>query len=149
MTRLEKCQYLEKKGYKYDPETGKVYGIRGKEITGKNGKGYIYITLIKNNGVLGHHFAWYWVYGNVDFIELDHKDRIPTNNRIDNLRILDRQGQQQNTNSKGFGFHKRDKKWFAQIWAENKKIWLGYYKTKEEARQAYLQAKQKYHLNYI
>jgi hypothetical protein len=142
MTRLEKCELLKDKGYKYDPETGKVYGISGKEIVGKSKTGYIWISSVS---LFAHHFGWYWVYGNVDFEMLDHINRNRVDNKISNLRITNHLQNSRNNDAKGFGFHKRDKKWFAQIWVIDKKIWLGYHNTKEEARQAYLSAKEKYY----
>jgi hypothetical protein len=146
MTRLEKAQLLKEKGYTYNPETGKVYGSSGKEIIRKNKNGYIIIGDRNISGnLLGHHYAWFITYGNVDFIELDHKDINPSNNKIHNLRISNRFQQTQNRNCKGYGFHKRDKKWQAQIRFNKKYIHLGYFNTEEEARQAYLEAKKKYH----
>ena len=67
MTRLEKCELLKSKGYRYDPETGKIFNRYNKEIKRIWG-GYIRLY----NGLLGHHYAWYITYDNVDFIELDH-----------------------------------------------------------------------------
>jgi hypothetical protein len=148
MTRLEKCELLKSKGFTYNPETGKIFGVRGKEIIRKNKNGYIIIDINYQNkkyNIYGHHYAWYWVYGNVDFEMLDHINRDRSDNRISNLRITNHIENQQNQDGKGYGFHKRDKKWFAQIWFENKKKWLGYFDTEEEARQAYLSAKLKYH----
>ena len=145
MTRLEKCIALKDKGYIYAPETGKIYGVRGNEITGKR-KGYIVLQNHKPDFPLqAHHFAWYWVYGNVDFIELDHKDTDKTNNRISNLRISNRVQQNQNTNAKGFTWCKKNNKWKSRITFEGKTISLGYFNREEEARQAYLNAKKIYH----
>lgn len=84
MTRLEKCESLKSKGYTYDPETGKVFGVYGKQIKRKTIDGYV---IIRENNLYAHHFAWYMVYGNVDFIKLDHRNTNPSDNRISNLRI--------------------------------------------------------------
>jgi hypothetical protein len=109
MTRLEKAELLKSKGYTYDPDTGKIYGVKGNEIIGKNTNGYIFLM----NGLLGHHFAWYIIYGNVDFIELDHINRVRFDNRISNLRIVNRLENQQNKNGKGY------------YWCNNKNKWRG------------------------
>ena len=147
MTRLEKAELLKSKGYTYDPETGKIYGVRGKEITNKRNDGYIQLTFVKNKPyvLMGHHFALYMIYGNVDFIELDHQNRIKDDNRICNLRILTRSEQLQNRNSKGYYYDKINKKYVCRINYIGKDIFLGRYATEQEAREAYLNAKQKYH----
>ena len=147
MTRLEKCELLKFKGYTYDKETGKIFGIYGKEIT-TNYNGYIYLVSNDNfKKLYGHHFAWYMIYGNVDFIELDHINRITNDNRICNLRIADRQLQSQNRNSKGVVFRKDCNKYQARITLNNhKRISLGLFNNEEDAIQAYLEAKKKYHI---
>jgi hypothetical protein len=147
MTRLEKCIALKDKGYIYAPETGKIYGVRGNELNRKDNSGYIVIgnRSILSSNLYAHHFAWYWVYGNVDFDLLDHKDQNPSNNRIDNLRILDNQKNLFNTKSKGYYWDKYHNKWRSQIVLNRKTIYLGLYNTEEEARQAYLNAKKIYH----
>ncbi len=147
MTRLEKCIILKKMGYTYDPETGKIYGVKGKEIIRKDDKGYICLFKRGFGGSLfGHHFGWYMTYGNVDFELLDHKDTNPSNNRIDNLRILNNQKNTFNSNAKGYYQHNISKKWCSQIMINGIHIHLGSFNTEEEARNAYLQAKKKYHI---
>lgn len=143
MTRLQKCELLKSKGYTYNPETGKIFGVYGKEITGKNGDGYIQISSVK---LYGHHFAWYMSNMDMDFIELDHKNRIRYDNRIDNLRISNRTQQSENRNANGFGWCKRTKKWRSYIYYNKKYIHLGYYINKDDARNAYLKAKDIYHI---
>jgi hypothetical protein len=146
MTRLEKCELLKSKGYTYDPETGKIYGIRGKEVIRKCFYGYITLHNSVIGTLKGHHFAWYYVYNNVDFDELDHINKNKSDNRILNLRISNRSQQNQNTNAKGYTLYKPNNKWQAQIYHNGKQIYLGRYNTEEEARDAYLQAKEKYHI---
>jgi len=142
MNRLQKCELLKSKGYKYDPDTGKIYGIKGNEIK-RTKNNYIYINI--DNGLLGHHFAWYMTYGNVDFERLDHENRIKNDNRISNLRILTHSENISNNDAKGYCFHKHNKKWVSTITKNKQTIHLGYFNTEEEARQAYLSAKKIYH----
>jgi hypothetical protein len=146
MTRLEKCELAKEKGYTYDPETGVIYGLQGKIITRKDNAGYIQIRINGCGGLYGHHFAWYMIYKNVDFIELDHINRDRNDNSISNLRISNRLQQSQNSNSRGYSWHKGNNKWISEIRTFGKRIHLGYYKTEEEARHAYLLAKEKYHI---
>ena len=78
---------------------------------------------------------------------IDHIDGNKLNNNIDNLRVVTNQENQfNNTKAKGYYFHKGNNKWMAYINRDGKKIHLGYYDTEEEARQAYLTAKEKYHI---
>lgn len=147
MTRLEKCELLKQKGYTYNPETGQIFGVRGKEITRKNKKGYISIRDNKFSSLYGHHFAWYMTYGNVDFIELDHDDNNTSNNRIDNLRILTHMKNCHNRRlpEKGYYWDEINQKWRGKIVVNKKQIYLGLFKTEVEAREAYINAKKKYH----
>ncbi len=147
MTRLEKCEILKSKNYTYDPETGKIFGVYGKEYKTKL-KGYICIHGSNNfkGNVKGHHFAYYMIYGHVNFEELDHINRIKTDNRISNLRILTNQQNSFNSNAKGYSWHKPNQKWVSRIVLNGKLIHLGYFNIEEEARQAYLEAKKKYHI---
>ena len=147
MTRLEKCEFLKSKGYTYDSETGKIHNRFGKEYKSKH-KGYIIINGNNNfkGKVFGHHYAYYMIYGHVNFEELDHINRIRTDNRISNLRILTNQQNQFNTNAKGYYWNKAAQKWKSQIQVNGKQIYLGLFKTEEEARQSYLEGKKKYHI---
>ena len=147
MTRLEKAELLKSKGYTYDPETGKIYGSKGFEITRKNQNGYIVINSNYFKGSLkGHHFAWYMIYDNVNFERLDHINTNPADNRISNLRIISHQKNMFNTNAKGFYFSLKKNKWYSKIMLDRKSIHLGYFNTEEEARNTYLEAKKKYHI---
>jgi hypothetical protein len=148
MTRLEKCEILKSAGYTYNDETGKVFGVFGKEIKGKHIEGYIKINFKEPYfNLLGHHFAWYMTYGNVDFDELDHINRIKDDNKISNLRIVTSQQNKFNrNNTKGFYWHKKANKWQSQIRLNNKNKYLGLFNTEEEAENAYLQAKEIYHI---
>jgi len=149
MTRLEKCELLKSKGYTYDAETGKVYGTSGKEIISKDNKGYIRIRKmgIMPGSLRIHHYAYYMTYGNVDFEMLDHINRDKTDNRISNLRIVN--NQQNKENYEGKGCYLENNKWRAMIRVDKKLLHLGCFNTEEEARQAYLDAKLKYHKSFI
>ena len=147
MTRLEKCELLKSKGYTYDPDTGKIFGIYGKEIINKNENGYIIITTKILKGKLrAHHFAWYMVYGNVDFEQIDHINRNRSDNRIKNLRNVTNHENQFNTNAKGYYWDKSKKKWRAAIRINYDQFHLGFFDIEEDARNAYLEAKEKYHI---
>ena len=78
--------------------------------------------------------------------EIDHIDRVKTNNDVSNLRIVTRQQNNWNTNAKGYWWYKQHKKWRARICVNSKAIHLGLFATEDEARLAYLTAKEKYHI---
>jgi hypothetical protein len=147
MTRLEKCIILESKGFTYDAKTGKVFGIRGREIKNRDELNYIRIgsNHIKGN-LYAHHFAWYMSGKNMNFDRLDHKNRVTDDNRIENLRIITNQENSFNTNAKGYSLNKKNKKWVSQICLDGKLIYLGSFNTEQEARNVYLDAKKKYHI---
>lgn len=148
MTRLEKCELLKKMGYTYNPENGKIYGKRKKELNAKR-NGYIIITITNKpySSIFAHHFAWYMTYGNVDFEMLDHINQIKDDNRIVNLRLANSNINQQNRlkTTKGYRWHKIKKKWCSSITTNNQSTYLGCFNLEEEARNAYLNAKSIYH----
>jgi len=79
---------------------------------------------------------------------IDHMNGIPLDNRIENLKITTQQGNHQNrTRAKGYSWDKNAKKWKAKICVNYKQIHLGLYDTEEDAQQAYLNAKLKYHIH--
>jgi len=78
---------------------------------------------------------------------IDHIDRNRLNNNIENLRVVTNQGNSFNkSNVKGYYWSKEHKKWVGQICLNRKIIFLGYFELEEDARQAYLDAKEKYHI---
>ena len=78
---------------------------------------------------------------------IDHIDGNPANNNISNLRVVTQQQNMFNRHTaKGYSWNKNANKWQAEIAVNRKSIHLGYFDTKEEARNAYLEAKKKYHI---
>jgi len=77
---------------------------------------------------------------------IDHVDGNPSNNSIENLRLVTHQQNAFNQKrAKGYTWHKEAKKWMAQIQINRKSKNLGYFESEEEAREAYLKAKPLYH----
>lgn len=139
----------------YDPETGLFIWLKQKSnrikvgsIAGsKNKKGYIRIKF-HNVFYLAHRLAWFYVYNQFPTKDLDHVNRNKEDNRLSNLREASKIENNHNKDSKGYCFHKATSKWMAKITTNNIAVYLGLFKTKKEAREAYLKAKREKHLTW-
>jgi hypothetical protein len=114
-----------------------------------NSRGYNDIN-IENKTNLSRHRLVFYCFNNFDITDskilIDHIDGNKLNNNIDNLRVVNNAENQWNTlKRKGYCFNKKLNKFESQIYVNKKKIYLGLFSTEEEAHQAYLIAKQKYH----
>jgi len=77
---------------------------------------------------------------------INHTAGEPLDNSITNLRVVTNQQNTFNRNAKGYYWDKRSKKWRAVICVNGKIIHLGYFKIESDARDAYLTAKNIYHI---
>ncbi len=111
--------------------------------------GYNQITL-NYKGYLKHRIIAYCYLGlniNNTEIQIDHIDHNRINNNVENLRLVSGQENQFNrSNVKGYCLEKKTNKYKAQIVISKKSIHLGVFETEEEAHNAYLEAKEKYHI---
>lgn len=149
MERLYKLELAVKKGFTYNPINGLIITPSGSVTNNTSVNGYIRLS-IWNKGkrytVLGHQFAWYSVYKEVVNC-IDHIDRIKTNNAIDNLRSVTKSQNAMNmSNIKGYYYCKRVNKFIAYIMLNYKKKQLGTFETEIEAKNCYLENKEKYHI---
>lgn len=145
MTREEKCKLAIERGYTYDPETGLIYNRYGKISNTHDKYGYIIITLPFNQKLKAHHFSWYLFYKEC-VKQLDHINGVRDDNRISNLRaVTNNENQWNRLTAKGYTFIKKYNKYQSQIKLNNKIIYLGLFNTEQEARKAYLEAKEIYH----
>jgi hypothetical protein len=139
----------------YDPEAGiltrkKKYSIYsnykiGDVLRTTNGNGYIHFYLANKN-YLGHRVAWYLYHGEWPKDQIDHVDHDATNNKIKNLRAAT---QSENNMNRGLfsrihclpkGVYLTTSKaspYKSSIRLNKKFIHLGYFKTVEEASEAY------------
>lgn len=147
MTRLEKIQLSIEKGITCDIETGKVYGVTGKELTYKTNKGYKQFALKTNKNIykLFQHQLIYYVSTGEIVEQIDHINGDKSDNRITNLRGVTQNENQQNRKT-AKGYYKRYNKWTSRITFDKKVVYLGHFDTEIEARQAYLDAKKIYHI---
>jgi hypothetical protein len=146
----------------YNPETGVFTWrvkpnrrIRVNSVAGSiSDTGYRTIRL-KRRPYKANRLAWLYMTGAHPKQVIDHIDGNPLNNAFNNLRDVTIAQNVQNQkrahvrNKHGFlgvSWHIAGKCWRARICVDGKHILLGYFKTPEEAHNAYLQAKRKYHL---
>jgi hypothetical protein len=147
MTREEKIKLVIEKGYKYDPETGDIFKPSGDLVTTKSTQGYVTIRFShekKKYMLYGHHFAYYMINEYCPY-KIDHKNRQKVDNKIRNLRESNYLIDNRNQNNKGYTFDKDRNKWRVMITVNYKTMFIGRFNTEEEARNAYLEAKRKYH----
>lgn len=145
----------------YDPETGVFTRIVSTSSNAKAGQvagsvnkisGYREIR-VDDTLYYGHRLAWLYVYGSWPEHQVDHANRIRSDNRICNLRSASSLENSQNqrlrsTNTsglKGVTWHKAGKKWAAQIVFKGKNHHLGLFDDASVAHQHYLDAKAKLH----
>lgn len=150
MTRLEKCLLAKKLGFTYEEISGKITTPTGLILSKKTKNGYLMLTLRNTNRKIFYLYAHqygYWVKYNkiVDFI--DHIDKEKTNNAIINLRSVTKSENAMNmSNVNGYYFCKRSKKYISIIMVNYKNKQLGSFNTEIEARNCYLENKNKYHI---
>lgn len=123
-------------------KTGRV--LKGSKDT----NGYIYVVLKNKNLSIHHLVADYFLEDkrNVMIKVVDHINNIKTDNRVENLQIITQRENtikeiknKENKTSKyiGVNYCKTYKKYKARIYINGKRHHLGYFKTEEEASEAY------------
>jgi len=152
-------QHRLKEVLDYNPETG-VFTWRktnnqinkGAIAGSPSSCGYIRFT-VDGMRYAAHRLAWLYVYGEYPETDIDHVNRIRSDNRISNLRTASRAENCQNASKRksnssgvvGVCWNIGHKKWQARIMHNGKSIHLGYYEKIEDAASARLSAKRKYH----
>ena len=135
-------RFFKRKGWSIVENTANENGYNKIGINGRNIKrhrllAYCFLGLENIIGTLSGE------------IVIDHINGIRIDNRVKNLWITTQQGNNHNrTKAKGYGWNKQSKKWRAEIRLNGKTIHLGLYDTEEEAREAYLRGKEKYHIRF-
>ena len=159
---MNKEQLNERFEYKdgnliYKIKNKNAHGINIGDVVGTiDTKGYRVIKINKKV-YKAHRLIWIYHNGDIeDGLFIDHIDRNPLNNKIENLRLATRSQNGSNatkniTNTsgyKGVSWHKRSKKWMASIKYNCKTINIGGFSTAELASEAYKVAAIKYKGDY-
>ena len=143
---------------RYEPETGIFYWIQRDTQKDKIGKN---ASIIRSHGYLNicidsqyyytHRLAWFYAHGEWPKI-IDHINGDRTDNRIVNLRSVDQRCNVQNVvkprkhnKSQVLGAVKSKYGFYVRLQHNKKQIYLGHYKTAEEAHNVYLKAKRQLH----
>lgn len=120
-------------------------------------KGY---TIIRVDAVMyrAHRLAFLYMTGGWPAEQVDHVNRVKSDNRWVNLRCADANVNAQNHVSprsdnkagyRGVCWRKSSKCFVAQIQRDGKRKCLGYFKSAEEAYAAYCRAREKYHSGFV
>jgi hypothetical protein len=115
------------------------------------GTGYLRIS-INDRDYSAHRIAWLHVTGEWP-TQVDHRNRIRTDNRFKNLRSASKNQNQFNRTTsknntsgyKGVYWHAIGKKWCVNIAVNGKQIYLGLHTDIKKAAAAYRKAAKKYH----
>ncbi len=147
----------------YDPETGLFVWrvtrrVRAGTIAGSKHPTQHYIS-IKIDGVLhkAHRLAWLYSYGVWPPNDIDHINRVRTDNRLINIRLATRAENCQNRRMRsdnssgitGISWRKRDKKWDVRIGLGNKSKHLGCFDELSDAITARQEAEKLYFTHVI
>jgi hypothetical protein len=112
--------------------------------------GYISV-LINGKRYKAHRLIWMWHHGEFPEKNIDHINRNRADNRIENLRECSPSENAQNrkvpvSNTSGYmGVTFLHGKWVSRIMIDGVRHNLGWFDSKEEAHQAYVEAKKKLH----
>ena len=160
MTEMKPLPSLKdlEKAFDYDPATGILINRTTGNIQNcLDSRGRYIVVSYKNESWQSHRICF--KLGNKKdpgYLQVDHKDRVKTNNKLNNLRLKTNSQQQFNTKIRsnnrsghaGVFFDKKGNKWRAYIADpknKNKKIWLYRGDSKEDAIKERKKAEKKYY----
>lgn len=134
-----------RKRLRYDPETGKLYWLKGeyglKEAFTTKDRGGYHKSRINGKHASAHRVIWALVHGEWPTDQIDHINGQPDDNRLCNLRCVTASENQKNkarhsnntTGRTGVRFQKLTGKWEARIGVNGRYVHLGTFKRFEDA----------------
>ena len=126
-----------------------VYSKTGRTCDNSIQRGYRKVNIAwkpKNLQARAHRVIWFMFYGEIpEGMLVDHINGDRSDNRIENLRLVNHTDNSQNCTGKGYYQVKKTGRWQAYIYVNYKPKHLGTYTTEDEARLAYLEAKLIHH----
>ena len=146
----------------YDPATGvftwavSAPGVTaGKPAGSVSVYGYRVIRLARKS-IRACRLAWFLSHGVWPNGEIDHINGNRLDDRLENLRVVDRAGNSQNKGGAqannlscgllGVTWNKQHQRWQAKLMAHKVRHHVGYFDTPEEAHAAYMAAKARLHI---
>lgn len=136
--------YNKAEGQIYWKNTDKrVRRLIGKPATKMHNTGYLLVKL-KQQVLFVHRLIWLFETGEWPKHTIDHINGDRLDNRIENLRdVTNRENCQNKVRHRkgsliGASYSPRDKSYRSFIMIGKKQIYLGYFKTEQEAHQAYM-----------
>lgn len=115
--------------------------------------GYVRICIDRRHH-WAHRLAWFYVHGVWPEHDVDHKNRVRSDNWIDNLRDVTRAFNLQNQDApaagnksgfRGIRWEKKRQRWRVELSVENRNRFIGRFTTIEAAQVARTEARQRLH----
>jgi len=126
----------------YNPDTGELFR-KGKRAGSPCRDGYIQVSF-DNVQFMAHRIGWAVYFGAFPSDQIDHINRIRSDNRLVNLRECSNRDNSANKGRAvalvGTTYLPQYRKWQAQAKLGGRNCYLGVFDTQQEARNAYLSA---------
>lgn len=148
------------KRLQYDPKTGIFKWLENRGGNAKvgdtagtiNADGYIQIV-VDGRFHYAHRLAWAFAHSATELVEIDHRNGVPCDNRLKNLRLATSSQNKMNTvlrrdnksGVKGVGWNKEKGQWTARLSVNGRRILHKHFINIEDAKAAVSEARAKHH----